>query len=266
MCVPPSHNFRANSSGEPTPWCDDEQIKQFNREGYTVKRNAFDADSIQLIDRWADELLAMPEMHACHWVYWETSRKEPGRKIVSRIEKTSPFHDGFRLLTEVLKAPVRQLLGEEAMLFKEKLNFKFPGGDGFKPHQDSQAGWDAYADFFVSALVSLDEATPENGCLQIVGNYRHRGLFRSWQPLSEEDMAGMELVDLPTKPGDVVFFDSFVPHASQPNRTDRPRRIFYATYNRKSAGDHMARYYADKHKTYPPDIDRRAGETYVFRV
>jgi len=36
------------------------------------------------------------------------------------------------------------------VLFKEKVNFKMPGGDGFKPHQDSQAGWDRYADYFVN--------------------------------------------------------------------------------------------------------------------
>jgi hypothetical protein len=41
--------------------------------------------------------------------------------------------------------------------------------------------------------------------------------------------------------------------------TDATRRLYYATYNRASAGDHMARYYADKHKNYPPDIDRQAG-------
>lgn len=44
------------------------------------------------------------------------------------------------------------------------------------------------------------------------------------------------------------------------------RRIFYATYNRLSEGDVRARYYADKRRSYPPDIEREAGEEYVFRV
>ena len=177
-----------------------------------------------------------------------------------------PFHAGFEELSTVLKHPVGQLLGEEATLFKEKINFKMPGGDGFKPHQDSQAGWDAYADFFISALVSIDEATVENGCLQLVAGHHQRGLFKSWEPLSEDDMAGMDFVQCPTKPGDVVFFDCFAPHASEPNMTDETRRIYYATYNRLSAGYHMAQYYADKHKTFPPNIDRDPGKEYVFRV
>jgi ectoine hydroxylase-related dioxygenase (phytanoyl-CoA dioxygenase family) len=166
----------------------------------------------------------------------------------------------------VLKGPVGQLLGEEAALFKEKINFKMAGGDGFKPHQDSQAGWDSYADFFISTLVSIDEATVENGCLQLVNGHHKRGLFKSWEPLTEDDMADMEFVLCPTKPGDIIFFDCYAPHASEPNLTDQTRRLYYATYNRLSEGDHLAQYYADKHKNYPPDIDRESGKDYVFRV
>ena len=31
---------------------------------------------------------------------------------------------------------VSQLFGEEAVLYKEKINFKLPSGEEFKPHQD----------------------------------------------------------------------------------------------------------------------------------
>ena len=37
-------------------------------------------------------------------------------------------------------AHVGELFGEPAVLFKEKINFKMPGGAGFKAHQDQQAG------------------------------------------------------------------------------------------------------------------------------
>ena len=208
----------------------------------------------------------MPEVSGRQWVYHETSLKDPNRNLISRIENIAPFHDGFAALSTALKAPAAQLLGEDALLFKEKINFKMPGGDGFKPHQDSQAGWDAYADFFLSVLICIDEATVENGCLKMVSGHHNTGLFRSWEPLSEEDMDGMDFVTCPTKPGDLVFFDCYAPHASDPNMTDATRRLYYATYNRRSAGDHMAQYYADKHQSYPPDIDREKGKEYRFRV
>ena len=115
-------------------------------------------------------------------------------------------------------------------------------------------------------MVCIDEATLENGCLKMVAGHHRRGLFREWEPLTEEDMEGMEFVPCPTKPGDLAFFDSYAPHASEPNLSDKIRRLYFATYNGFSEGEHMAQYYADKHNSYPPDIDREAGKEYVYRV
>ena len=249
-----------------TPVLTDQQIGDFRRDGYVVVRGTFDAAEMGRIDTWARELAALPEKAGRHWVYWENSLIEPDRKIVNRIENISPFHPGFAELSQALKAPVGQLLGEDAVLFKEKVNFKMPGGDGFKPHQDSQAGWDAYAKLFVTVLVSIDEATEENGCLKIAAGEHQRGLFRAWEPLTEDDMAGMDFTFCPTRPGDLVFLDSYTPHGSASNMSDTIRRLYFATYNRVSEGDHLARYYADKRQSYPPDIERQPGKEYVFRV
>jgi ectoine hydroxylase-related dioxygenase (phytanoyl-CoA dioxygenase family) len=139
-----------------------------------------------------------------------------------------------------------------------------PGGAGFKAHQDQQAGWGRYAPIFVTAMVSIDPATLDNGCLEIApGRHREGLLGEEWKPLEE---SGLDLQAVPTGPGDVLFFDSYAPHASKPNFTDQPRRILYLTHNLASDGDHRAQYYAEKHAAFPPDIERDAGKTYVFRV
>ncbi|MBI4006206.1 MAG: phytanoyl-CoA dioxygenase family protein [Gammaproteobacteria bacterium] len=248
------------------PILDNRQLTEFYRDGFVIIRNAFSPKEMQRIESWTSELAALPEESGKHWVYHEKSKINPEIEIINRIENISPFHAGFAELSKVLKVPVVQLLGEETVLFKEKINFKLPGGDGFKPHQDSQAGWEDYAAYFINVMVCIDEATVENGCLQLVAGYQNQGLFREWEPLTDEDMKGMNFVHYPTRPGDVVFFDCYVPHASEPNMTDKTRRLYFATYNRLSEGDHMARYYADKHKNFPPDIDRVPGKEYVFRV
>ncbi len=242
------------------------QLEDFRNDGFLVVPSGIPDTDMQRLRNWTDELLALPEESGRHWVYHEQSLKGDDRDLVCRIENITPFHDGFRKLVDALKVPVGQLLEDDAVLFKEKINFKMPGGDGFKPHQDSQAGWDAYADFFISALVSIDEATPENGCLEICAGHHKRGLFQLWEPLSEKDMEGMAFVPVPSKPGDLVFFDCFAPHQSKTNLSEQIRRIYYATYNRKSAGDHLEQYYSDKHKNYPPDIDRIQDRDYIYRV
>lgn len=248
------------------PSLTDSEIAEFNNNGFVLVPGAFNGDDMAQILEWTENLQNMPEQSGRHWVFHEKSRLDPGKDLINRIEYISPFHQGFAELSKTLERPVSQLLGEQAVLFKEKINFKMPGGDGFKPHQDSQAGWQVYADFFISVMVCIDEATVENGCIQLVAGHQKRGLYREWEPLTEKDMADMEFVNYPTRPGDIVFFDCYAPHASEPNLTNTIRRMYFATYNRLSEGEHMVQYYADKHKTYPPDIDRIEGKDYVFRV
>lgn len=248
------------------PSLTDKAVQDFSRDGFVILRAGFSPKDMQLIEAWTSELASRPEESGKHWVFHEPSKLDPKVQLINRIEYISPFHPGFAELSNALKAATSRLLGEEAVLFKEKINFKMPGGDGFKPHQDSQAGWEDYAKYFISVMVCIDEATLENGCLQLVAGYNNQGLYREWEPLTEKDMEGMDFVSYPTRPGDIVFFDCYVPHASEPNLTNTTRRLYFATYNRKSEGDHMRQYYADKYKNFPPDIDRIAGKEYVFRV
>ena len=48
--------------------------------------------------------------------------------------------------------------------------------------------------------------------------------------------------------------------------SDGKRRVLYVTYNRLSDGDHREQYYADKRKSYPPDVERDPDKQYAYRV
>lgn len=246
-----------------------EQLRAFERDGFVVCRRFFSAAEMDEIDRWTHELEEAPEVSGRHWVYREQSLKDPDRKVLQRIENFCAFHPGFDRLFRhgrIMRC-VDQLFGEPAVLFKDKINFKKPGGGGFKPHQDQQAGWSVYASLFITALISIDDSTPENGCLEIATGQRLRHLVgEEWKPLDDAVMAAMNPAPLTTRRGDAVFFDSYVPHGSKPNLTDRSRRVLYVTYNRASEGDQRARYFADKYRNFPPDIDRDPEKTYVFKV
>jgi len=250
------------------PFAPDE-LAGYARDGFLVVRGLFEPAEVAALQAWTDEVQAWPEVPGRSMVYGETSLTDSGCRLISRVENFYPYHDGFRAMFdgEKLLGRIGELFGEPAVLFKDKINFKMPGGDGFKPHQDQQAGWSTYASLFVTALVAIDEATAENGCLELAAGHHTRGLVgREWAPLTEAEMAGMEFVAYPARPGDVAFFDSFVPHRSGPNLTAEPRRVLYVTYNRLSEGDHRLQYYADKRKSYPPDCEREPGRQYVYRV
>ena len=236
------------------------------QDGYLLVRDFFGPRQTDEFLRWTTELETAPERPGRHWVYHEESLIEPKRWVIQRIENFCPFHAGFDAAVRegALTRWTAALLGGPVVLFKDKVNFKMPGAPGFKAHQDQQAGWSRYAPIFVTAMVSLDPATLENGCLEVAPGRHAEGLLgQEWKPLDE---ASLDMQAIPTDPGDVIFFDSFAPHASKPNLTDRPRRILYLTLNRASDGDHRERYYEEKHAAFPPDIERDASKTYVFRV
>jgi hypothetical protein len=246
-----------------------EELAHYARTGWLAARGFFSPAETAAISRWTDELAAAPEIPGRQWVYRENSLLRDGERVIQRIENFCPFHQGFDRLVRGsrLEAAAAQLMGGPVVLFKEKINFKMPGGAGFEPHQDQQAGWSAYAPIFITALVCIDRATKENGCLQMADAPRLAGLIgEEWRPLTAEQMAGLGLTDVPTEPGDVLFFDSYVPHASEPNLTQEARRILYLTYNLAADGDHRLRYYADKHANFPPDIERIPGREYRFKV
>jgi hypothetical protein len=245
------------------------QLAAYGRDGFLVCRGLFDPDEVADLRRFTAEVQAWPEVPGTWMVYGEPSLREPGRRLVNRIENFCPFHAGFKEVVEgdKLLGRVEDLFGEPGVLFKDKINFKLPGGDGFKPHQDQQAGWSAYARLFVTALVAIDDATVANGCLELAAGHHTRGLLGpEWAPLAEEHLRGVTFLPCPTAPGDVVFFDSFVPHRSGPNLSDEARRVLYVTYNRLAEGDHRLRYYTDKRKSFPPDVEREPGKQYVYRV
>lgn len=246
-----------------------EQVAQFAAYGWVASRGLFDAAEVAEIGRWIDELVARPEVPGRHMVYYEDSLTEPGARVLQRIEDFCPYHPAFdgAVRDGRLIAAVEQLFGAPAVLFKEKINFKKSGGAGFEPHQDQQAGWSRYGSLFVTALVSVDRATTANGCLEMADVPRLSSLIgEEWVPLTPKQLGQMKLEPVPTEPGDVLFFDSYAAHGSQPNHTDTQRRILYLTYNEAAAGDQRRAYYDAKRASFPPDIEREPGTNYRFRV
>lgn len=245
-----------------------EQVDQFHRDGFLVVRGLYNAEEMQEISRWTNEVASSPEKPGHYMMYFESSKQDDSR-IISRIEDFVSFHEGFaELITRRrMQQAVSDLFGEPAVLFKDKINFKLPGGDGFKEHQDVQAGWDDYGKLHITAMIAIDETNAENGSVEMIPGMHKQGLLgKMWAPLTDEDTASATYEPVHCQPGDAVFFDSYAPHRSLPNTTDKSRRVLYITFNGASDGDQRAKYYADKRKNYPPDIERDPDKNYAFKV
>lgn len=243
---------------------DDESLKQWQTQGYVLLKGALNGAESTEVARWVDELAALPETPG-KWMKWYERASE--RRQLCRLEDFLPYHAGFAQLLEGARfaAMLHQLFGEQAVLFKEKINFKLPGGAGFGPHQDAPAFTSFDQRYHLTMMVSVDAATVENGCLEVVDGFHGAGLLPQAKDgtLLPEWSAAQRWKPIETQPGDVLFFDSYVPHRSGPNKSTRARRALYVTYNRISDGAHRSEYFRQKRAAFPPECERVAGVDYA---
>jgi hypothetical protein len=223
---------------------------------YAVVREALAPSERTTLRNAAAELQAWPETPGRWMKYFE-----PGpERLLCRVENFAPYHGwlGALLCRDDMLAALKQLLGEPALLFKEKINYKLPGGEGFAPHQDAPAFTSFDQTYHITVMLSIDATTVENGCLELVDGYNDGVTLPQSEDgtLAPSTASGLDWKVLETDVGDVVFFDSYVPHRSAVNRSHAPRRALYVTYNRASEGDRRADYYALKRSAFPPECER----------
>lgn len=257
------------------PKLSEEQVANFQRDGFLIVKAADfwgeNADQIcKDIQTACIEMDSWPETPGKWMKYFEKSKVDDSR-ILQRIEYFLEHEPNLAALFSngsVVADACTQLFGEPAVVYKEKVNFKHPGGGGFNPHQDHAAGWWNHGHtLHISVLVGVDAQTEANGRLEVVAGMHREGLFgKEFEEVPQDKVDAFTWIPVNVQLGDVVFFDSFVPHRSGPNTTDRPRMAMYLTYNRASEGDARQRYYEDKRKSFPPDCERDPSKKYEYKV
>ena len=231
---------------------------EFTERGWVAQRAMFDADFIDALADWCDTLERWARSGGPGLHHFEQT---DGGPVVARSERFADDHHrlGEFIRGALLGDPLAVLFGEPSVLFKEKVNYKYPGGGGFAPHQDATAY--RFVDHHISVMVPLDPATEASGCLWFAPGHLEGQLPTDDRGRVRDDIATrLDWQPAPVEPGDVVFFDSYAPHKSGTNRTSRPRRALYLTYNAASEGDLRNRYYEDKQAEFAREGDTFGNE------
>eukprot|EP00117_Sycon_ciliatum_P023409 scpid63735/ scgid19909/ len=244
------------------------QLEHFHSHGFLKASGDFlTADERQNVIRWTAEMKDWPEQKGKWMKYFEKSPQD--ERVLCRVENFLPYHDGARdLVRGKITRAISELMGEEAILYKEKINFKLPGAKGFPPHQDAPAYITFGMDYHVTCMIAAEPATLENGCLELVPWKRDQGVLPHPEGSLPADRVSEwnrnnTWVQLTCEAGDVFFFSSLVPHRSQDNRSaERSRSIYYLTFNPLRDGDRRDGYYTDKRLQFPPDADKVPGVDY----
>lgn len=249
-------NSRDTSKYASTYVLSPEQLRQWKVDGFLIIKKPFTSETLSLLSTFTDDVASLPEgtNHCFPWlVHHEVTPN--GSQHLARAENFCGTHKDWNYICREgeVASIVSQAFGpnEKAVLFKDKINFKLPGGAGFLCHQDSTAfamDEDYMASYHITAMIAIDASTVEKGCLQVAPHHHTKGILPNTDGVTNKDVEeSMEFVNVLCDPGDLVIFDSYIPHRSGFNTTDESRRSVFLTYNMESdGGDCHSRYYAAK--------------------
>ncbi|CAN5822551.1 phytanoyl-CoA dioxygenase family protein [soil metagenome] len=218
-------------------------VGHFTAQGWALTQ-ALDDHGVGDLRRWIDEVVSWPD-DAGDWLHYR-EMTDDGPKLC-RTENFIPFHAPLRALltTGAFVDQASALLGQPALLYKEKINYKLPGGAGYAPHQDAPAY--RFVDTHVSCLLAIDDATTDNGTLEVVPAMHHEVLPLDDVGCIRADVAAsLAWTAVEVAAGQALWFHSRTPHRSGINWSARPRRAIYPTYNAAAEGDLRTAYYDQK--------------------
>lgn len=221
-------------------------VERYWYEGYLTQPAVFSDDQLALLRDEAERVLQLcaqePERYARR-IEWEVDHlaKEDSKGMERVIRKLEPVSDLSPIFAEFafsegIIGPVSTIFGEPVELFEDKLNLKLPGGSSYPWHQDWSCCWRAHTDELITCFIYLEDADETNGCLQVIpGSHKGKLIypFRSGGhfEVDPECVERDKIVPVPLRAGEMIFFDPYLLHFSDLNRSRVPRRAIIYTYN-----------------------------------
>lgn len=236
----------------PSAGLSQDQVEQYDRDGFIILRGVFLAEEIAGLAAEADTLAARRELIdvqniRCRWSD-HSETKACTFDCFDPVIDIGPVCRFFAHDPRILE-PLRAIYRDEACLFKDKLIFKPPGLKGYSLHQD-YIGWASFPESFLTLIIAIDPTGRDNGATEVFPGYHRQGYLSPKDgeyhelPLSAVDEATGVLLEL--EPGDVAIFSGYTPHRSAPNRSDRSRRQLYLSYNaHRDGGEQRTAHYRE---------------------
>lgn len=218
----------------------DQDIKNYNEDGYCFERELFSSEEINLLAETARNDHEMDKA---------SSSMDDGEGNDVRLSLWN--HPGNGIYGMIARCErivnrVEQLLDDEAYHYHSKMILKDAKvGGAWAWHQDYGYWYQnglLYPNL-CSVMIAVDKATEENGCLQVLKGSHKMGRINH---ILSGDQAGAELehveeakkrletIQCEMNPGDALFFHPNTLHCSASNLSDKARWALICCYNAKS--------------------------------
>jgi hypothetical protein len=232
----------------------DDELARYQRDGFLLVRGLFDAEEMDVLLSYAR---SDPALSAS--AYDRLDSQGARTRLALWNEPGDNLYTLFARLPRLVDR-AEQLLVDEVYHWHTKMMLKEPlVGGAWEWHQD-YGYWYHNGCLFpdlVSAMIAVDQATRDNGCLQVlVGSHRmgrvehgRTGDQTGADPERvEAALARFPLQYVETSPGDVLFFHANLLHRSDQNRSPNSRWSLICCYNAR----HNDPYKESRHPRYTP--------------
>ena len=206
------------------------QIEQFNRDGYFIIEDLISPESLtavlsvadeycdsidSLLKSVPDERLFIAERGAITFAPHAAAQFAPIREFVSSRSVTDLVFD---------------MLGPDARLYHDQ--FVYKGHEKprrFPWHQDNGYAF-VSPESYLTIWIALSDATVESGCVWVApGMHRNGTMLHTYiEPLGWQcfDDPPLDPAAAPIKAGDAVVFSSITPHLTGPNLSNEIRKAY----------------------------------------
>lgn len=159
-----------------------------------------------------------------------------GQGILRKIQEITSYSPLFRdfIHGDKMLDLVQDLIGDTIFYHSSKLMFKPARHGGVKPWHQDYAYWASTKPEQVTTWIALDDATPENGCMQLIPGSHKWGLVKHGKQelqLDLKDVPQDKVKIAPMKAGSILCFHVLTMHYSGPNTSDKSRRALIADYD-----------------------------------
>ena len=157
-------------------------ILDYEKNGWVIVKNFFKKKEIEEIKKQILKKVSSTKQNKNF--YFE---KISNRQKLRRIECISDFSVVSKkiIYSDKILRLIQEIKKKRFDLFKDKLNFKYPGGRGYLPHIDghffwkdknnkTQNGWKKYANDFINLVIPLEKSDKKNGCLYLAQKKKYQ--------------------------------------------------------------------------------------------
>jgi ectoine hydroxylase-related dioxygenase (phytanoyl-CoA dioxygenase family) len=231
-----------------------EQIEQFWRDGYATIENAVTPVQLAALRRelaqWVEASRAETKPFGAPTIdgrprFDMGAEHTAERPALRRVNNPSDISPAYRDVMEnsAIVDMVSDLIGPDVKFHHCKINVKLPGSNTEVGYHQDFPYTPHTNDDLVTALLMLDDMTPENGCLTVVPG-SHRGPLYS---LFENDLfvgsidakatARLKAGELQVtgKAGSVCLMHTRLVHGSDANRSTQNRGLYICVYSAADA-------------------------------